>query len=88
MCTRLLSLATVISKQVTHAVKSAAPVAACVPSLFKQQPQTAPLCPTKLPIQSPVDPLCSIGLVSVRYPYLSQGKVQMVSPLEADMNLN
>ena len=48
----------------TYAVKSAAPVAALVAPLLRQAPQTAPLCPSNVPIQSPVSPWRSIGLPS------------------------
>ena len=40
----------------TLAEKSAAPVAALVASLLTSTPQTAPLWPSKVPIQSPVSP--------------------------------
>ena len=39
-----------------HAEKSAAPVAARVASLLIVAPQTAPLWPLNVPIQSPVSP--------------------------------
>jgi len=48
----------------TDAVKSAAPVAAWVASLFNVAAQTAPLWPSNVPIQSPVSPCRSIGLPS------------------------
>ena len=48
----------------SYAVKSAAPVAACVASLFKVALHTAPLCPSKVPIQSPVSPCRNIGFPS------------------------
>ena len=40
----------------TLAEKSAAPVAALVASRLTSTPQTAPLWPSKVPIQSPVSP--------------------------------
>jgi len=40
----------------TDAVKSAAPVAALDASRVKAAPQTAPLWPSNVPIQSPVSP--------------------------------
>lgn len=49
-----------------YAEKSAAAVAAFVASLFKVAPQTAPLWPKNVPIQSPVSPWRSIGLPSAR----------------------
>lgn len=51
----------------TYAVKSAAAVAALVASLFNVAPQTAPLWPKNVPIQSPVSPWRSIGLPSKKY---------------------
>ena len=48
----------------SYAEKSAAPVAAFVASLLRVAPQTAPLCPSNVPIQSPVSPCRSIGLPS------------------------
>ena len=48
----------------THAVKSAAPVAALLASLLRLAPHTAPLWPSKVPIQSPVSPWRSIGFPS------------------------
>lgn len=48
----------------TYAVKSAAPVAAFVASPVKVALQTAPLCPSNVPIQSPVSPCRNIGLPS------------------------
>lgn len=50
----------------TYAVKSAAPVAASVASCFNVALQTAPLCPSKVPIQSPVSPFRNMGLPSVQ----------------------
>ena len=52
----------------TYAVKSAAPVAANVASLFKVAAQTAPLCPKNVPIQSPVSPWRNIGFPSIVQP--------------------
>lgn len=51
----------------TYAVKSAAAVAALVASLFNVAPQTAPLWPKNVPIQSPVSPCRSIGLPSRKH---------------------
>ena len=48
----------------THAVKSAAPVAALLASLLRLAPHTAPLWPSNVPIQSPVSPWRSIGFPS------------------------
>lgn len=45
-------------------VKSAAPVAACVAAVLRATPHTAPLCPSNVPIQSPVSPCRSIGFPS------------------------
>lgn len=50
----------------TYAEKSAAAVAALVASLFKVAPQTAPLWPKNVPIQSPVSPWRNIGLPSAK----------------------
>ena len=47
------------------AVKSADPVAARVAGAFRQALHTAPLCPSNVPIQSPVVPLRSMGLPSL-----------------------
>ena len=52
------------NKNCAYAEKSAAPVAALVASLFSVAPHTAPLCPSNVPIQSPVSPCLSIGLPS------------------------
>ena len=49
---------------ISYAEKSAAPVAAFVASLLRVAPHTAPLCPSNVPIQSPVSPCRSIGLPS------------------------
>ena len=49
---------------ITHAEKSAAPVAAFVASLFNVAPHTAPLWPSNVPIQSPVSPCRNIGFPS------------------------
>ena len=49
----------------TRAEKSAEAVAHRSASLSKEQPQTAPLWPTKVPIQSPVRPLRSMGWPSL-----------------------
>lgn len=48
----------------THAVKSAAAVAALVASVLRVAPQTAPLWPRNVPIQSPVSPWRNMGLPS------------------------
>lgn len=48
----------------TYAEKSAAPVAAFVASWFKVALHTAPLCPSKVPIQSPVSPCRNMGFPS------------------------
>ena len=40
------------------------PVATCVADLFNFADHTAPLCPSKVPIQSPVSPSRSIGFLS------------------------
>jgi len=48
----------------SYAVKSAEPVAARKALVSKQQLHTAPLCPSNVPIQSPVSPFLSIGLES------------------------
>lgn len=45
--------------------KSAAPLAAKLAFCVKATPHTAPLCPSKVPIQSPVSPCRSMGLPSV-----------------------
>ena len=50
----------------TLAVKSAAAVAARVARLFRATPHTAPLWPSKVPIQSPVSPCRSIGFPSTK----------------------
>ena len=50
--------------QITYALKSAAPVAARVASLLSVALQTAPLCPSNVPTQSPVSPWRSMGLPS------------------------
>lgn len=47
-----------------YAEKSADPLAARKALVSRQQLQTAPLCPSKVPIQSPVSPFLSIGLAS------------------------
>lgn len=44
--------------------KSAAPDAAKVAFLLSATPQTAPLCPSNVPTQSPVSPCRNIGLPS------------------------
>lgn len=51
-------------KLVTYAVKSAEPDAARNAFVSKQQLQTAPLWPSKVPTQSPVSPFRSMGLES------------------------
>lgn len=51
----------------TYAEKSADPDAARNALVSRQQLQTAPLCPSKVPIQSPVSPFLSIGRQSVAY---------------------
>jgi hypothetical protein len=48
----------------TRALKSAAPVTACVAGTFNEADQTAPLWPSKVPIQSPLSPSRIIGLPS------------------------
>lgn len=48
----------------TYALKSADADAARKAFVSKQQLHTAPLCPSKVPIQSPVSPFLSIGLES------------------------
>ena len=47
-----------------YAVKSAEPDAARKAFVSKQQLHTAPLCPSNVPIQSPVSPFLSMGLES------------------------
>src|SRR6056300_756916 len=49
----------------TFAEKSADPVAARRAGLLRAAPHTAPLWPSKVPIQSPVSPWRSIGLPSL-----------------------
>ena len=48
----------------TYVEKSAEAVAARKALVSKQQLHTAPLCPSNVPIQSPVSPFLSIGLES------------------------
>lgn len=50
----------------TFALKSALPVAALEQALLSDAAQTAPLCPMKVPTQSPVSPCRSIGLPSLQ----------------------
>jgi hypothetical protein len=52
-------------KTITYVEKSAEAVAARKALASKQQLQTAPLCPSNVPIQSPVSPFLSIGLASI-----------------------
>ena len=54
----------IVNDKWAYAVKSAEAVAAFRALLSKQQLQTAPLWPSKVPIQSPVSPFLSIGLES------------------------
>ena len=51
---------------ITLALKSALPVAALEQALLSDAAQTAPLCPMKVPTQSPVSPCRSIGLPSLQ----------------------
>ena len=51
-------------KKFAYAVKSAEPDAARKALVSRQQLHTAPLCPSNVPIQSPVSPFLSIGLES------------------------
>ena len=51
-------------KAMTYVEKSAEAVAARKALVSKQQLHTAPLCPSNVPIQSPVSPFLSIGLES------------------------
>lgn len=53
------------ASMVTYVEKSAEAVAARKALASKQQLQTAPLCPSNVPIQSPVSPFLSIGLASI-----------------------
>lgn len=48
----------------TYAEKSADADAARRALVSRQQLHTAPLCPSKVPIQSPVSPFLSIGVES------------------------
>jgi hypothetical protein len=68
----------------TYAEKSAEPVAAMAASDDSLEDQTAPLCPIKVPIQSPVMPSRSMGLLSVLVRIYSQGLGKHV-PLHAEM---
>jgi hypothetical protein len=52
-------------KTITYVEKSAEAVAARKALASKQQLQTAPLCPSNVPIQSPVSPFLNIGLASI-----------------------
>ena len=51
----------------TLAEKSAAPVAALLASLLMSTPHTAPLCPSNVPIQSPVSPARNIGFPEMEF---------------------
>lgn len=53
-----------LNQRKTYAEKSAEPVAARRALVSKQQLHTAPLCPSNVPIQSPVSPFLSMGLES------------------------
>ena len=54
-----------VSASHTRAVKSADAVSASSAGLFSFAAHTAPLCPSKVPIQSPVSPFLSIGFPSL-----------------------
>ena len=54
-----------VSASQTFALKSAEAVTARVASPLRLAPHTQPLCPSKVPIQSPDSPLRSIGLPSL-----------------------
>lgn len=53
------------NQRITYAEKSAEADAARKALLSRQQLHTAPLCPSKVPIQSPVSPFLNIGLESI-----------------------
>ena len=63
LCAKLKSSSPLIASH-TRAEKSADAVAACVAGALRHADHTAPLWPSKVPIQSPVSPLRSMGLPS------------------------
>ena len=64
LCSNLYSSSPVMAFH-SRAEKSALAVAACVAGAFRVAPHTHPLCPSNVPIQSPVSPLRIMGWPSV-----------------------
>ena len=60
LCSNLYSSSPVMAFH-SRAEKSALAVAACVAGAFRVAPHTHPLCPSNVPIQSPVSPLRIMG---------------------------